>query len=123
MIPQNNRIKQKKDFEAACRYGKSIFYGKIILKVIKNDLPLTRVGLSVGLKYSPLAVRRNKLKRQLRSVFQRLLPEIGTGFDIIVIIQKGFSENSEMAAGIKESLTKANLINTLSTEGIKKDKP
>lgn len=123
MIPQNNRIKHKKDFEAACRYGKSIFYGKIILKAIKNDLPLTRVGLSVGLKYSPLAVRRNKLKRQLRAIFHGLLPEIRKGYDVVVIIQKGFDEKGETMATIKESLIRANLINTLSTADIKKDKP
>ena len=115
MIPQNNRIKQKKDFDAVCRYGKSIFYGKIILKSIRNDLGLTRIGFSIGLKYSPLAVRRNRAKRVLRAIFFRFLPEIRKGFDIVVIIQKGFGENKEKEAIIKENLVRANLINSLST--------
>ena len=116
MIPLKNRIKHKKDFEVACRYGKSVFCDKMVLKFIKNGLDLSRIGLSVGLGFSRSAVKRNRLKRQLRVFFGEKLIQIRPGFDFVLIVRKGFGcEKAETRACLEDVLTKTGLINKLST--------
>lgn len=116
MIPLKNRIKHKKDFEVACRYGKSVFCDKILLKFVKNGLDLSRIGLSVGLGYSRSAVKRNQLKRRLRALFGEKLVQIRPGFDLVLIVRKGFGGGQvEIRSCLESVLMKSGLTNKLST--------
>ena len=54
------------------------------MRVALNGLPVTRIGIVVGLKVSKRANIRNRVKRLIREVFQRHLPSIRTGIDIVV---------------------------------------
>ena len=109
MLPLENRLKNKEDFNKAYRYGKSLFCDKIVLRVSENNLPVMRMGVSIGVKYSKKAVTRNRLKRQIRAFFRNDLAKIKTGFDFIVIIQKGWDEKNNPSATIAKILAKNGL--------------
>jgi ribonuclease P protein component len=47
----------------------------------------TRIGISISTKVSKRAVVRNRIKRQLRAAFRRLLPRISPGWLLVVVVQ------------------------------------
>ena len=104
MLPKENRLKKKKDFERAFEKGKNIKGDTIYLKVLKTEEPLTRIGFIVSKKVSLKAVERNKIKRRMRDSVKRILNTIENGLDIIVTalpkIKKSEFED------IKEDITK-----------------
>lgn len=58
----------------------------MILLVLPNDLGKRRFGITVTKKLDKSAVRRNRMKRRLRSVVRDILPRYGTeGCDYILI--------------------------------------
>ncbi len=114
MLPKKNRIRKKADFGAVCRYGKTQSFDKIVLKIKKNDLGVMRLGISVGVKFSPKAVERNRIKRQIREFFRVNLGKMGSCADIVVIVQKGANEKNDLLIKLEKSLSKSGVINNLS---------
>jgi ribonuclease P protein component len=47
----------------------------------------TRFGVAVSQKVSKRSVVRNRIKRQLRAICRKLLPEIVQGFDVVIIVR------------------------------------
>ena len=114
MLPKKNRIRKNADFGVICRYGKTQSLGKMVLKLRKNDLGEIRLGISVGLKFSPKAVERNRIKRQIREFFRVNLEKIEPGWDIVVIVQKGADKASSLSQEMEKGLIKSGLIKNLS---------
>lgn len=109
MLPLENRLKSKEDFDQAYRYGKSLFCDKIVLRVKQNNTSLLRIGISIGAKCVNTAVGRNRLKRQIRGFFRKNLKKIKSGLDIVVIIQKGYNAKKSPAETIASILAKNGL--------------
>jgi ribonuclease P protein component len=97
MLEKKNRICLDKEFDRVFKTGQS-FYGKVLgIKTATNGLENTRLGLLVGLKVSKKAVVRNKVKRQIRSIISQEIPNLKSGFDIVIItfpliLDKKFTE-------------------------------
>lgn len=111
-MPKQFRLSQKKDYERIHKFGK--FFGQdfLAIKVIKNNLNVSRFGFLVGLKISKKATVRNKVKRRLRESVRLKLEKVRPGFDIVVfvrpeIVKKDYWEINET---IKKVLGKAGLI-------------
>ncbi len=111
MLKKENRITRNKDFDRVFKTGQS-FYGKILgMKVLQNDLEISRFGILLGLKVSKKAVIRNRFKRQLREIIREELPIIKSGQDIVLIVfplilDKNFEEIREY---FKNGLKRLNL--------------
>ena len=84
MLPIKNRLIKKGDFEKVFREGRGVSSGPVFLKFRKNGLEEVRLGIVVGIKFSPRAVERNGVKRQMREFFRRELERIRGGFDIVI---------------------------------------
>jgi len=109
MLSHKNRLIKRGDFEAVYRQGRPLFCGIIGLKVKTNLLDATRLGISVGIKFSKKAVERNKIKRQIREIFRKNIDSVKKGFDMVVFINKkdnkeevGSDELEEMIVGALE---------------------
>ncbi|MFZ2225905.1 MAG: ribonuclease P protein component [Candidatus Moraniibacteriota bacterium] len=107
MLPFQNRLKNKEDFEKTYRYGKSLFCDKLVMRVAKNGLPVVRVGISIGVNFSKSAVLRNQLKRQIRAFFRAELEKIKPGQDIVIILQKGYDSSKSPVEIISKLLAKS----------------
>jgi len=113
MLPFKNRLVKGKDFERIQRGGRYFSHGNIALKFIPNGLEDTRVGFSVGLRFSKLAVARNQAKGMLRDIFRGYLNKLKKGQDIDVIIRKREGEKikaPKLAEEVEIVLLKAGLI-------------
>lgn len=70
------------------RRGRRVSGPNFQLCALPNGCGAARLGLIVGKKAEPLAVRRNYLKRLLREAFRRRLQEIGA-LDVVVQLRGG----------------------------------
>jgi len=102
MLPFKNRLTKRKDFEKVQKIGQFFSEENIAIKFLPNDLPETRMGFIVGMKYSKKAVERNQTKRLLRDMFQKRLSGIKKGYDVAVIIRRREGEKIK-----KEKLEKS----------------
>lgn len=105
MLPQQNRLKKKRDFEKAFKKGKGFKEGFLFLKVASNGLKINRFGFVVGKIVSKKAVLRNKSKRRMREIIRQIKPLIKKeGKDIILVARPGI-EKKEFKE-IKETVVK-----------------
>lgn len=88
MLPKSNRLVRKKDFEKVFQKGRSFKENGLFLKKNQNNLDVSRFGFIISTKVSKKAVIRNKLKRRLREIVQRQLPDISPGFDVILVVNR-----------------------------------
>ncbi|HBE16442.1 MAG TPA: ribonuclease P protein component [Cyanobacteria bacterium UBA11149] len=105
MLPQANRLKHRRDFQAVYQKGirRSGRYftlrglrqrrkiPKLAIAVTSQSMvvsqPPTRIGISISQKVSKKAVVRNRIKRQIRGVLRHLLPRILPGWHLAIVVQ------------------------------------
>lgn len=95
-----NRIKANDEFVSIIKTGRCIRSITFNVYIKNNNLNRVRVGLSVGKKIGN-AVIRNRVKRQLRAIFDTLIDYKNHSVDIVVIakkefLDKTFDENKEL---------------------------
>lgn len=84
-----NRIKESRDFALTIKKGKAYRNDSYVLHIAQNNLPYTRVGVSVSTKLG-CAVVRNRVKRQIRAIVDSLVDYDKQSFDIVIIARKSF---------------------------------
>jgi len=112
MLPKNNRLKKRKDFQKVMRRGKGLREDFLFLKFLKNNLKVVRVGFIVSQKIAKKATQRNKIKRRLREGLREKLAQIKKGYDLIFIAQKGIEKKkfSEIKEKIDQLLKRAKIL-------------
>jgi len=112
MLPFKNRLTKRRDIEKLQKFGEFFSEANIAVKSAKNGLSETRIGVAAGLKFSKKAVERNLVKRQLREMIQKMLPNIKKGFDVLVMIRKKEDERvrvEKLEKNLKQVLQKSGL--------------
>lgn len=115
MLPQGERLRAPRDYQAVYRqgraYGDKAGRGMVVLHLLRHDRPdVRRAGFSVSKKVGK-AVVRNAVRRRLREAYRAFLPELPMGFDA-VFVAKGpaaTASYAELAASVKQALTRAEL--------------
>ncbi len=124
MLKPKNRLRKMKDFDILFKEGRFVNDGLITLKFwqiepekypkrdySKDDL---RLGFVVGLKVSKSAVKRNRVKRQMREVVRLILKEdkLKLGFHTAFIAKPGIldKEYDQIEENIMNLLKKANIL-------------
>lgn len=112
MLPQKNRIQNKKDIDRVLKKGKGLKEKFLILETIKNDLNKTRFAFIVSKKISLKASTRNKIKRKLSEIVRLKLKIIKPGQDILLIASPGLEMKDfwEIEEMINELFKKAKLV-------------
>ena len=111
MLPKENRLKKKKDFEKVFREGQGFKEDFLFLKVVKNNLKLNRFGLLVGKNFSSKATLRNKFRRKLSEIIRLKMPKFKKNFDAILIIIPGLEAEDfwEIEESVNKLFSKAKL--------------
>ena len=133
-LPKANRLTSRQDFRAVFREG--IRRGSphftlralrlkadttnpdavtVIQPASKVHLMPTRIGISISLKVSKRAVIRNRLKRQIRAAFRQLLPQLSSGWRLVVVVQPSAAQSEcdykQFLQELEQLLAEAEVIN------------
>ena len=117
MLPQENRLRKVRDFNLVMKHGQWVNGQFLDLKVLElakirdlfpkkedpnNFKKQLRLAIAVGLKVHKSAVKRNRLKRQIRELLRILLKGrlIKIGYYVLVVakktvLAKGYAEISQ----------------------------
>lgn len=87
MLPQENRLRKEKDIEKVFKTGKSVFDPLCGFKFFPNRLTVSRFAIMISTKVSKSAVKRNRLRRQIREIIRLNLPKIKGGLDFTFIVR------------------------------------
>ena len=109
MLKKANRINKDKEFDRAFKTGQP-FYTKVFgIKAVDNGLEIIRLGILVSTKVSKKAVIRNKIKRQIKEIIQKEIPDLKPGKALVFIVfsqilDKSFKEIKESTASALRKL-------------------
>lgn len=111
MLPRNNRLKKRKDFQKIMKEGKGLREDFLFLKFLRQNLKVVRVGFIVSAKVVKKATQRNEIKRKLREGVRGKLAKLRNGYDLIFIAQKGIEKKkfSEIEEKIIKLLKRAKI--------------
>jgi ribonuclease P protein component len=94
-VKRANRLSRSRDFDAVYRQGRSVSSRYLVLYWFPQEEPAEpRFGFSVPRSVGG-AVERNRIKRQLREVWQARLGRVPTGHDYVLIVRPGLPEAVE----------------------------
>jgi ribonuclease P protein component len=83
-FPRSLRLRSAADFRRVYEQGERAGDAYLLLIAAHNDLPWTRMGVSVSRRHGN-AVRRNRKKRLLREAFRLSQQLVPAGLDLILI--------------------------------------
>src|SRR5688572_17340471 len=84
-LPRETRVVRMADFERAWKQGSRARGDVLLVVAAANDLPLARIGLSVGKKVWKPAVDRDRVRRLFREAFRLTPHELPAGPDYILV--------------------------------------
>jgi ribonuclease P protein component len=108
MLPQNKKLHLNKDFDKIFKTGRSL-YGRFLgVKIIKNNLDVSRFGVILGLKISKSSVIRHQSKRLIFRIISDLESKLPFFIDCVIIALPSIKEasTSELESEIKEIFSK-----------------
>lgn len=124
MLPKENRLKIKKDFEKVFKKGRRFKEDFLVFIVVKNNLKQSRFGFIVSNKVSKKATVRNKIKRRLRKLVKESLLRVKEGIDCVIIASPGFEVKDfwEIEKTINIIFTSAKILKTNSAPAVIREK-
>jgi ribonuclease P protein component len=131
MLPTQNRLAKKRDFDLLFKYGRwertpLLSIKSLVLAQKRKYFPKKenfdnyekqlRIAVSVGLKFSKKAVERNRMKRQLQEIVREFLKgsQLKSGYYIMIMPEKKLSERSfaEIRQELELLLNKINIFSS-----------
>jgi len=112
MLDKKFRLRKQKDFEKMFTDGTYFSEHFVSLKVLKNDLIVSRFGFIVSNKVSKSAALRNRAKRRLRECIRIVQDRVKGGFDCLFISKKGIVERgfAEISADVEKLLKRSGIL-------------
>ncbi|HET6364541.1 MAG TPA: ribonuclease P protein component [Nitrospirota bacterium] len=86
---KSERLRKNTEFVSTMK-GKRLSVDGLSLFYAKNKADSFRVGISVSKKLAN-AVKRNRLKRQIRDCIMRVLKDHAGGYDMVFVVRKELS--------------------------------
>lgn len=83
----HEHVRRPADFQRAFARRRSASNDWLIVYACENDLPYSRLGMSVGRKWGG-AVVRNRMRRLYREMYRLSRPDLPTGLDLVLVPRK-----------------------------------
>ena len=85
-FPKTHRLHGPAEFTAVYDGRIRESRGPLTIFARRNEQPHCRLGLSVSRKVG-IAVRRNRIKRQLREAFRLMQHDVPEGYDLVIVVR------------------------------------
>ena len=92
-MKKHYRVTSNQDFATAVHKGGHNRNNSYTIHFMNNNLGYVRVGISVSSKLGN-AVTRNRVKRQIRAMCDRLIEFQNSSYDLIIIAKNNFLSSS-----------------------------
>ena len=112
MLKRINRLKKRYQFNYVYKSGEHFSGEHMVLYVVSSKTKNIKVGLAVTKKIGK-AVVRNRVRRQLREIIKKRLPNLKQNYNIIVVARENITSTSFdiLNNEFSKLVIKANLIN------------
>jgi ribonuclease P protein component len=109
-VEKKYRLRRNKDFQYTYNKGRSLGHPLLVLIYRRNNRPESRIGFSITKKYGK-AVKRNRIKRQLREILRLQLQQLKHGYDAIFVVRKeaGGASYTELEGAVHSLLKRGKL--------------
>jgi len=109
-MKRHYRLRRNSDFLRVRRFGKTYASPLMVLAFVRNELDYSRFGFVVSKRLGK-AVQRNKVKRRMREVTRLRIPNIKSGFDLVLIARRPITQATykEIEHTLEHLLIKADL--------------
>lgn len=99
------------DFRAIQSHSRSRVNPLLVIRFRRNELDLTRYGISTGRRIGS-AVVRNTVRRRLREVLRQLNGSVARGWDVLLVARPpaAAATQSELAQALEGLMRSAGLI-------------
>ncbi|MBA2631651.1 MAG: ribonuclease P protein component [Chloroflexi bacterium] len=103
-------LRRRADFEAIGRHGNARSTSLLVLRRLRTEGVVTRIGLSTPRTLGG-AVQRNRVRRRLRSLLRERIGRIGPGWDLLLIARPaaGDASQAELGAAIDVLLARSEI--------------
>ena len=91
---KKERLLKSKDFRVVYTKGRKVSVGGAAICWLENALGYNRLGFSVSSRNFKLASARNRIRRLFREVYRKNKLDLKIGFDLVLIIKRGFDKRS-----------------------------
>lgn len=111
MLLRENRLKNKKEINAAFKGGRAFAGNFLILKVKNSAADDLKVGFVVPQKVFRSAAQRNRIKRVLREAVRGKISQLKKGHHLLFLAKKEVQDKafSDIASEVETLLRKAGL--------------
>lgn len=102
-----------KDFKVLFKKGRCFNNQHLRVKVAnKHNSDPTKIGVVITNKTEKSAVKRNRVKRQLRQILRLYIANIHAGFDLAITIKSSFltSSHEEQVKAVEDILKRARVM-------------
>ena len=112
-------LRKSKQYSLVYRRGRSWANSQLAMKVLPNDLNLTRLGISTSRRVGK-AVVRNRVKRLLREILRS--QQVKEGWDIVIIARPQSSNTTyeRLGKSAEDLLARAGLFKSFYKEATEK---
>lgn len=95
-LPKQYRLTKTKEFSKVYQQGRQASTKHLVVKALAiaelSATDCSRFGITISQKVSKRAVVRNRLKRQIRAAVQTLVPQIKSGYWIVIVVRSAAVE-------------------------------
>ncbi len=104
------RLKKNFQYNYVYKHAKTVSDGNLVILYCNSNNRQSKVGFSVG-KRQGNAVKRNRLRRQLKAAMRQFMPSVVHNRNIVVVPRRSTPYlYSDIVTSVNQLLTKAGLL-------------
>ncbi len=104
------RLKKNYQYNYVYKHAKSVGDRYFLVLYCTSNVAQSKVGFSVSKKYGG-AVERNRIRRQMKAVMSALMPQLKSGYNLVIIPRKSEAYlHQDIVASLTKLLHRAELL-------------
>ena len=103
------RLKKNYQYNYVYKHAESVADRYFVLLYCKSNRTVPQAGFSISKKYGH-AVNRNRIRRQMKAVTAKIMPNVKNGYNVVIIPRKTDIAFAKITESINALFEKAGLL-------------